>query len=72
MQPLFVAKRPFDPSAGEAWDRFVAWSGLTQLKEVVTLDTMLCPTLPEELTPAETQHPPGAPESDGKRGGRDR
>jgi len=56
MQPLFVAKRPFDPSAGEAWTRYVAWSGLTQLKEVVTLDTMLCPTVPEELTPADWEH----------------
>src|SRR6185503_19154236 len=56
MQPLFVAKRPFDPSAGEAWTRYVAWSGLTQLKEVVTLDTMLCPTVPEKLTPADWEH----------------
>jgi hypothetical protein len=53
MQPLFVAKRPFDPSVGEGWDRYVAWSGLTQLKEVLSLDTMLCPTLPEELTAAD-------------------
>jgi hypothetical protein len=56
MQPLFVAKRPFDPSVGEGWDRYVAWSGLTQLKEVVSLDTMLCPTLPEELTAADWEH----------------
>ena len=50
VQPLFVAKRPFDPSSGEAWDRYVAWSGLSQLAEVVSLDTMLCPTVPEQLT----------------------
>jgi hypothetical protein len=56
MQPLFVAKRPFDPSAGEGWDRYVTWTGLTQLKEVVSLDTMLCPTLPEELTAADWEH----------------
>ena len=56
MQPLFVAKRPFDPSAGEAWDRYVAWSGLTQLREIVTLDTMLCPTVPEELVPSDWEH----------------
>jgi hypothetical protein len=53
MQTLFVAKRPFDPSVGEAWNRYVAWSGLTQLTEVVSLDTMLCPTVPEELTAAD-------------------
>ena len=50
MQPLFVAKRPFDPTVGDAWARFVAWSGLPQLREVVSLDTMLCPTVPEKLT----------------------
>jgi hypothetical protein len=52
MQALFVAKRPFDPSAG-AWNRYVTWSGLSQLNEVVSLDTMLCPTVPEELTAAD-------------------
>jgi len=53
MQTLFVAKRPFDPSVGEGWNRYVAWSGLSQLTEVVSLDSMLCPTLPEELTAAD-------------------
>jgi hypothetical protein len=53
MQPLFIAKRPFDPSVGQGWDRYLAWSGLSQLREVVSLDTMLCPTVPEELTAAD-------------------
>jgi hypothetical protein len=53
MQTLFVAKRPFDPSSGEAWNRYVTWSGLSQLTEVVSLDSMLCPTVPEELTSAD-------------------
>jgi hypothetical protein len=56
MQTLFVAKRPFDPSVGESWNRYVAWSGLSQLSEVVSLDTMLCPTVPEELTPMDWDH----------------
>jgi hypothetical protein len=53
MQTLFVAKRPFDPSVGEDWNRYVAWSGLSHLTEVISLDTMLCPTVPEELTAAD-------------------
>jgi hypothetical protein len=53
MEPLFVAKRPFDPSIGDRWDGYVAWSGLSQLREVVSLDGMLCPTVPEELRPAD-------------------
>jgi hypothetical protein len=56
MQTLFVGKRPFDPSVGDGWDKYVAWSGLSQLREVVSLDTMLCPTVPEELTPADWDH----------------
>ncbi len=56
METLFVAKRPFDPSAGENWDRYVAWSGLSQLREVVSLDTVLCPTVPEELTAADWKY----------------
>jgi hypothetical protein len=56
VQTLFVAKRPFDPSAGESWDRYVAWSGLSQLREVISLDTVLCPTVPEELTAPDWDH----------------
>lgn len=56
MQPLFVAKRPFDPSVGDPWDHYVAWSGLAQLREVVSLDSMLCPTVPETLTAADWEH----------------
>ncbi len=55
-KPLFVAKRRFGPSAGESWGRYVAWSGLTQLLEVVSLDTMLCPTLPQTLVAADWEH----------------
>jgi hypothetical protein len=53
MKTLFVAKRPFDPSVGEAWSRYFTWSGLSQLTEVVSLDSILCPTVPEELTSAD-------------------
>jgi hypothetical protein len=56
MATVFVAKRRFDPSAGDSWRRFVAWSGLSQLREVVSLDGMLCPTVPEDLIPADWEH----------------
>ena len=55
-KPLFVAKRRFGPKAGESWGRYVAWSGLTQLLEVVSLDSILCPTLPQELVAADWAH----------------
>jgi len=48
MQPWFIATERFDSSYGEKWTKYVEWSGLSQLEEVVSLDTMLCPTiLPE-------------------------
>jgi hypothetical protein len=48
MQPWYIATETFNLAAGEAWAKYVAWSGLTQLDEVVSLDSMLCPTvLPE-------------------------
>ena len=49
MEPWFVATARFGPSNGEAWDRYVAWSGLTQLAEVVSLDPILCPRVLREV-----------------------
>jgi hypothetical protein len=46
--PWFIATRPFTPESGEQWQGFVRWSGLTQLTELVSLDSYLCPALLEE------------------------
>ena len=51
-----MAKRRFDASVGEAWSHYLAWSGLSQLREVVSLDEMLCPTVPKELTDSDWDH----------------
>lgn len=45
MQPWYIATQRFTPRRGEPWQKYVAWSGLTQLDEVVSLDRMLCPTV---------------------------
>lgn len=45
MQPWFIATERFTSRDGEAWEKYVAWSGLRHLDEVVSLDPMLCPTL---------------------------
>ena len=47
--PWFIITKPFTCHDGEAWDKYVAWSGLGHLDEVVTLDPMLCPTLLPEI-----------------------
>lgn len=48
MPPWFIATRPFTPEDGEAWESYVAFSGLVQLEEVVSLG-LLCPTLVREI-----------------------
>jgi len=49
MQPWYIATETFTPRRAAAWEKYVAWSGLTQLHEVVSLDPMLCPTLLPEI-----------------------
>jgi hypothetical protein len=43
--PWYIATQPFTPAQGDAWDKYIAGSGLTHLREVVSLDGILCPTL---------------------------
>jgi len=49
VQPWYIATATFTPREAEAWAAYIAWSGLTQLDEVVSLDPMLCPTLLPEI-----------------------
>jgi hypothetical protein len=44
MTPLFVATERFDQSDAH-WGKYIAWSRLEQLDEVVSLDSSLCPTI---------------------------
>ena len=39
-----------------SWPKFVAWSRLTQLREVVSLDGILCPNVFHELTAEDWKH----------------
>ncbi|HLG57300.1 MAG TPA: hypothetical protein VI485_18305 [Vicinamibacterales bacterium] len=49
LQPWYIATETFTSRRGKAWKDYIAWSGLTQLDEVVSLDHMLCPTLLPEV-----------------------
>lgn len=49
MEPWFIATKPFGPDNGDVWDRYVAWSGLSQLRELVSLDEILCPTVLSDI-----------------------
>jgi hypothetical protein len=44
MTPWFIATKRFDQS-DSGWGKYIAWSGLEQLEEVVSLDSSLCPTV---------------------------
>ena len=48
MKPWFVATEPFDPRDGAKWRKYVEWSGLTQLVEVL-FDPILCPSVLKDV-----------------------
>ena len=56
MGPLYIATEGFDPSRGADWDRYITWSGLVQLTEVVSLDGMLCPPVVKDILPDDWGH----------------
>jgi hypothetical protein len=49
METLFKVTERFDPSDGSRWESYYAWAKIPQLVEVVSLDTMLCHHLLEEI-----------------------
>ncbi|MEZ5966931.1 MAG: hypothetical protein R3F56_24030 [Planctomycetota bacterium] len=56
MGPLFIMTESFGPHCGERWTSYVAWSKLTQLTEVVTLDGCLCPSVVDEIRDDDWPH----------------
>lgn len=55
---LYSAVQRFDPTCGDNWTEFIDWCGLTQLREVVSLDIILCPSVIviDELTIEDWDH----------------
>ncbi len=49
MPIVYSAAERFDASSGDSWSRYINWSGLTQLREVISLDGCLCPSIFQEL-----------------------
>lgn len=54
--PWYTAVEAFDPTFGEVWTGYIAWSGLTQLEEVVSLDGSLCPSVIRKLIEEDWKH----------------
>jgi hypothetical protein len=56
MPVIYSAVKQFDPACGEPWQKFIEWSCLMQLREVASLDLILCPTVFQELIAEDWQH----------------
>jgi hypothetical protein len=56
MHVFFTAVEQFDSSHGEAWRKYIEWSGLHHLKEIVSLDPILCPSLFCQLIDEDWKH----------------
>ncbi|MBK6895520.1 MAG: hypothetical protein IPH06_02880 [Alphaproteobacteria bacterium] len=47
--PWFIAVERFGRKNGEAWSKYIEDTGLSQIEELVSLDTMLCPPVFSEI-----------------------
>jgi len=56
MTTLFTAVERFDPSCGERWRSYIEWSRLRQLREVISLDGVLCPNFFQDLIDEDWRH----------------
>lgn len=48
-QPWFIAVERFGRADGAAWDRYVEWSKLDHVEELVSLDATLCPSALKDI-----------------------
>jgi hypothetical protein len=55
MIPWFIATAKFDKTDA-TWAKYIEWSGLRQLDEVVSLDSSLCPTVLPDIKPEYWNH----------------
>jgi hypothetical protein len=46
----------FSPEGGDRWSKYIQWSGLVHLKEVVGLDCLLCPSVLREYVDEDWPH----------------
>lgn len=46
---LFIAVESFGPADGEGWHKYLESCGLSQLDELISLDSILCPSLLREV-----------------------
>lgn len=49
MPPMFTACQKFNPQCGDSWSGYIEWSGFSHIDELVSTDSILCPSLIENL-----------------------
>jgi hypothetical protein len=55
--PLYIVTERFAPDTkGAEWEHFRTWSGISQLTELVSLDSYLCPPVVREILPDDWDH----------------
>ena len=52
----YTARKRFGPFCGEPWTAYASWAGLTDVKELISFDEILCPNLIENLTDEDWKH----------------
>jgi hypothetical protein len=55
-RPLFIAKGRFDPSDGEKWRSYCDWANMRGVKEIVSLDSLLCPDIIRDVLDEDWDH----------------
>ncbi len=52
----YTAVETFEPSDEEAWRNYIEWSKLVHLKEMISLDSALCPNIVPEIIEQDWDH----------------
>lgn len=52
----YIAVEKFGPASGKQWADYVEWSGLHQLHELLSLDSILCPSIIKSLHEEDWQY----------------
>ena len=56
MKPYYIAVEKFGPADGRVWEKYIRWSGLSQLTEVISLDGCLCKPILKEFITEDFEH----------------
>jgi hypothetical protein len=56
LKPCYAAVEKFSPTDGSVWGKYIHWSGLSQLTELISLDGCLCKPVLKEFITEDFEH----------------